>query len=752
MLALRPYQQEALDSLLVKIKETEEPLLVSASVGAGKSLIIAEFLLRLEKANMQALCLTLNSELIRQNSQAYKKQGGNCSIYCAALDQKDFSASVVFASPHSIFQSVKLLRGLKNKEFNAIVIDEAHNVNLNDEDSMYMTIINHYGRLAQLEGHSFRVVGLTGTPFRGKGAALVGPQLFFKHMVCDIGTEFLINNGFLVNPRWGKHEERAIDFSGLDAKNTGFFNGRELQEAVDKDIRLTGKIMEEVSSISKDRKGVFIFASTIEHCLECMKSLPENESAMIIGSTPSKERQDILDKARAGKIKYLVNVNVLTVGVDIPNFDTVVFVRPTESLVLYTQAIGRGLRLSPDKNDCLVLDYAGNLDRHGHINNPMINKAILQLAKDDPDYCIECYDCGQMNKVLARRCIGVRGKDRCDYYFEWKDCLRCETKNDRTARHCRFCRHELVDPNLKLTTNFSHLEKEVKAVYKSDYHVSIMPSGYHAFQATYTFDDSSKVSEHYYLSSTKSTMIFYHKFIKLHHPKPSKVYRKLSCEQSMRDMIEFDGLKNPSHIEVFKAINNYEISAKIFDNVIPQTKICHVVHCMLSDNNSQKKVLDYICLDNYGNYFIVTEQKKLPKISLYDANHGVGDFCYPHRLVVDQNNKLIDKDDSQTLKNDGYTTYVLKDDCWDDFIYLTFEILSKIAGVEFITSRLFGIKKTDRGHKIVTAFLRCKKKDFLLVTTNQVKGFSVSSYRAEKDVHELILEDGTRIKAFERWS
>src|SRR5271170_5238787 len=99
MKTLRPYQQDVLDKLRVRLKETDEPLLVNASVGAGKSLIIAELLMIIERAGWRALCLTMNSTLIRQNAETYIAQGGKAGIYCAALGEKDTSEPIVFASP-----------------------------------------------------------------------------------------------------------------------------------------------------------------------------------------------------------------------------------------------------------------------------------------------------------------------------------------------------------------------------------------------------------------------------------------------------------------------------------------------------------------------------------------------------------------------------------------------------------------------------------------------------------------------------
>ena len=240
MLELRPYQQQALDSLLSSLKQHKEPILVTASVGAGKSLIIAKLLLAIERANMRALCLTLNSELIRNNTQTYRNQGGQASIFCAGLGERDHSHNIVFASPHSIVSALRAHETIGSVPFNLIVVDECHAIDHNSPKSMYMRIFRHYEHLAQLEQYSFRIVGLTGTPYRGKSISIVGEHAFFKHEVCNITTAYLVDSGFLVPPHFQPNIESTYDFSNIRIKSNGKFEEKHLNEIVDSNTRLTG--------------------------------------------------------------------------------------------------------------------------------------------------------------------------------------------------------------------------------------------------------------------------------------------------------------------------------------------------------------------------------------------------------------------------------------------------------------------------------------------------------------------------------
>lgn len=575
MKQLRPYQKEVLDKLLLKLKDSTEPLLVDASVGAGKSLIIAELLKVMERAGFRALCLTMNSTLIRQNAETYIAQGGNAGIYCAALDRKETEQPIIFASPLSVRQSIKRAGKLAKTPFNLIVVDECHNINFKDRNTTYMRIFNHYSIFAQTNQHKLRYVGLTGTPYRGKGNTIVGEEHFFKEKVCAITAEWLIEQKYLTTPVWGYCEKTLrYDFDELKVNAMGRFNASELENAVKKSPRLTGQIMAEVTEIVKNRKGAFIFASSVAHCKECADMLPPDQTAIITGDTPDKLREEYIGKARAGIIKYLVNVNVLCTGVDVPTFDTVVFVRPTESLVLYMQCLGRGLRLADGKTDCLILDYAGNLERHGDIDNPIINAALQKKKDDDPDYCIECFCCHTMNKLTARRCIGMPNNQRCDHWFEWKDCPKCETKNDIVARQCRECKCELIDPNQKLRDNASNRNKVIFPVRETQYSLSSV-NGWPRFNICYMLDDDSSdstfprvVNESFMLSSEKAVKYFYHTIVKKHFENPYDAYSQLQNIQFLKNVIESGELYSPDCIECIKADSGfYKVTKKYFNHI-----------------------------------------------------------------------------------------------------------------------------------------------------------------------------------------
>lgn len=421
--------------------------------------------------------------------------------------------------------------------------------------------MSHYGFMAQESQYSFRIVGLTGTPYRGKGVSIVGKDQFFKEQVCNISTSWLIEQGYLTKPQFGL-TSKSIDFSELRVNNMGQFNGKELQTVIDKNHRLTGEIMQELQTVKC--KGIFIFASTKKHCEECFRALPDGQAAIITGDTPHEERKNILDKARIGEIRYLINVNVLTVGVDVPSFDVCAWLRPTESLILYTQGIGRVLRLHPGKEVAYVLDFAGNLDRHGHIDDPIINQALQPKDPNDPDYCIPCYTCSTLNKVTARRCIGNHEDKRCEHYFEFKPCHVCCASNDVTSRHCRMCQAELIDPNAKLTK--LKAETYTLNVIQADYKVSVQGNtSWPLINIAYRCNNV-QVYESYFTNSKKSQNITYAKFIRPHIINASEYYMKLGNLHAMQKMVAEEKLITPKQLVcTMNEHGFYKIVKKIFN-------------------------------------------------------------------------------------------------------------------------------------------------------------------------------------------
>ncbi|VEA68633.1 type I restriction enzyme EcoKI subunit R [Serratia rubidaea] len=355
---LRPYQLEAVDATISHFRRRPEPALIVLPTGAGKSLVIAELA---KRARGRVLVLAHVKELVAQNHAKYCAYGLEADIFAAGLQQKQSDGKVVFGSVQSVARNLPLF----DSAFSLLIIDECHRISDND-DSQYQQIITHL----QQHNPQLRLLGLTATPYRlGKGWIYQyhyhgftrgdGSSLF-RDCIYELPLRYMIKNGYLVPPERLDMPIVQYDFSRLQAGSSGLFSEADLNRELKRQDRITPHIISQIVEYAETRKGVMIFASTVEHAREIHGLLPPGEAALVSAETPPAERDALIEAFKQQQLRYLVNVAVLTTGFDAPHVDLIAILRPTESVSLYQQIVGRGLRLAPGKEDCLILDYAGN--------------------------------------------------------------------------------------------------------------------------------------------------------------------------------------------------------------------------------------------------------------------------------------------------------------------------------------------------------------------------------------------------------
>ncbi len=453
----RYYQQEAHDATVHHIRTSSKPAFIDASVGAGKTILIAMICKQAQLRNMSVLVLARQGELVEQNAQEMWNVGARNSIYSASLGRKSKHYPIIAGTEGTVCRSL-------NSDFSDVrpdilLIDEAHQVNFEDSECQYMQIITEMYR----RNPKLRIIGYTGSPFRGTESILGD---FWDKCLYQISTEQLVEEGFLVPTVFGfGHDDVQYDLSEFKTKSehgTSDFTSKELQSmqrGILKDPTKTQLIMAEVQEITKDRNGVLITCAGKKHCEEVAKSLPDGTWGIITDSTSTKERRRILKAAYLGKIKYVIQVGALTTGVNIPLWDTSVLLRRIASLTLLIQLLGRGMRtLKPEhedlgftKSDHLVLDYSDTLHEMAELyHNPILERAEAARAKERKEEKI-CPKCDAMNSNHARRCIGEVAGERCDFFWSSIECKECGTENDVVARECRNCGKQLKDPNENLS-------------------------------------------------------------------------------------------------------------------------------------------------------------------------------------------------------------------------------------------------------------------------------------------------------------
>lgn len=455
---LRPYQQEAVDATLNHFRRHKTPAVIVLPTGAGKSLVIAE-LARLARGRV--LVLAHVKELVAQNHAKYQALGLEADIFAAGLKRKESHGKVVFGSVQSVARNLDAFQG----EFSLLIVDECHRIG-DDEESQYQQILTH---LTKVNPH-LRLLGLTATPFRlGKGwiyqfhyhGMVRGDEkALFRDCIYELPLRYMIKHGYLTPPERLDMPVVQYDFSRLQAQSNGLFSEADLNRELKKQQRITPHIISQIMEFAEKRKGVMIFAATVEHAKEIVGLLPAEDAALITGDTPGAERDVLIEDFKAQRFRYLVNVAVLTTGFDAPHVDLIAILRPTESVSLYQQIVGRGLRLAPGKTDCLILDYAGNPH---DLYAPEVGTP--KGKSDNVPVQVFCPACGFANTFwgkttadgtliehFGRRCQGWFEDDdghreQCDFRFRFKNCPQCNAENDIAARRCRECDTVLVDPD-----------------------------------------------------------------------------------------------------------------------------------------------------------------------------------------------------------------------------------------------------------------------------------------------------------------
>lgn len=366
MLELRPYQREAVDSLYAYWQDKAGSPLLVLPTGAGKSLVLATVCKELIEnyPDMRILIVTHVRELILSNFSELLNiwPFAPAGIFSAGVGRRDAHAQIIFGGVQTIASKTALIGHI-----DLVMVDEAHLMPRKSE--------TQYGKL--LDGlrainPDLKLVGLTATPFRlGEGCLHEGEGALFDDVAYDLPISDLIDGGYLVRPI-SKGMATTYDVSGV-GKLGGDYKQNALQAAVDKDD-LTRAVVDEVvaygTAPGAERRAWLAFCSGVDHAFHMRDEIRSRgfSCETVTGETPASERDKILGDFKAGRLRAVTNNSVMTTGTNVPIIDLVAFCRPTQSAGLYVQMAGRGLRLYPGKENCLFLDFAGVVRKHGPID------------------------------------------------------------------------------------------------------------------------------------------------------------------------------------------------------------------------------------------------------------------------------------------------------------------------------------------------------------------------------------------------
>lgn len=314
-----------------------------------------------------------------------------------------------------------------------LIVDECHHY----VDNTWETAIKKFPG---------RVLGLSATPWRA--APDLGFDKLWGRLICGPTKARLVQEGFIV-PSVLKNSKFGV-IEGRGKSSDGDFSMTATMEAFsDTHFRQSAMIEQSVAWLLKEAPEgqSIIFAMNVRHAKALTEETKKRgiSSSLITADTPSGERRDTFTEFKAGKTRALVTVAVLTEGVDLPVCDTVLLVRPTRSLALYLQMVGRCLRAYPGKKHGLVLDAAGNHSRLGHPDDDHVWSLAPRITAVAPTW--DCPNCQLPNKYTLKECAQcgwirhIKGRPRAPRI----KCGRCGVSRRADIPACQACAYDASD-------------------------------------------------------------------------------------------------------------------------------------------------------------------------------------------------------------------------------------------------------------------------------------------------------------------
>lgn len=399
---LRDYQQLSVDGLRKSLSTKHKKPILVAPTGSGKTHIACAIVKgALDKGN-KVLFLAPRRELIYQAKKRLQEHGIDSGVVMAGEPRSPYEP-VQIASFDTLHA-----RGMRNQSMlmpdaDVVIVDECHL----SIAATRKKIIEHYSEAV--------IIGLTATPARGDGKGL---GEIYDDLVLSVSMKGLVEQGHLVPARY--FAPSTPDLSKLKTSK-GDYVVKELEERVDKP-QLVGDVVDNWLKIAPDRQTV-VFCLTRSHARHVFEAFEDAgvKAGYLDGDTPLDERKQVLEDISNGKIQVLVNIFVATFGWDCPVVSCVVLARPTRNITLYLQTAGRGLRTSPGKSDCIIIDHSGAVNQHGFIDD------LIPWTLDGSE------DVREMKKALQKE-----NKEPKDIV-----CKQCKTVF-RNSRQCPVCGYQMI--------------------------------------------------------------------------------------------------------------------------------------------------------------------------------------------------------------------------------------------------------------------------------------------------------------------
>ncbi len=406
---LRDYQAAAIDATLQSLSNPGANPLIVHPTGAGKSVVQAGFIKKVldHWPTERFLLVTHVKELLTQNASrlAALLPGVGVGLYSAGLGKKQIGYQITVAGIQSVYKHAHCMG-----DISIVIVDEAHLVS-KTKDSMYQNFLTDLRKFCP----HVRVIGMTATPYRlDSGPLTEGSNRIFTDIAHSVTMKELIQQGYLSPLVSAKTKTRA-NTAGVRIQG-GEFNAEDLEAALNVD-ELTNRALDEALLLAADRVSWIVFCVGVDHAKAVNDALLARgvASAVVTGDTMALERERHLADFKAHRLRALVSVGVLTTGFDAPSVDALLCLRPTKSPGLWVQIAGRGTRLHPGKDNCLVLDYTDNTREHGPVD-------LITIEGDGEPRTspmMDCEECGDLTPKAEAKCIHCR-------HVRGKPCPKCK--------------------------------------------------------------------------------------------------------------------------------------------------------------------------------------------------------------------------------------------------------------------------------------------------------------------------------------
>ena len=379
---LRYYQKDALESVISAIRKgLDGNHLLVLPTAAGKSFLVSSMA---HVINKPVLILQPTKEILQQNYEKLLKyvDSKDIGIYSASMNEKTIRM-FTFATIQSVYKKADFF-----KHFDYFILDECHYLSPSNFTGMFTSFINEINKLRKelMKRPPIKIIGLTATPYRMETAYKFDKEsnkmiayttiklinrmkgMFWKHLLYNINMQELMNKGFLckldyIDKTLIEHEDIPLNKSMSD------FNLEMYEKKISKKQEEIIKIINYAESISK---GVLVFCSSVSQAE--ILSAKIKESVVVTAKTKAEERNSIVEKFKSGEIKTVFNMGVFVCGFDHPALDCIVLLRPTRSIGLLLQMLGRGVRISPGKKDCKIIDMTSTVKNIGRIETVKLEK------------------------------------------------------------------------------------------------------------------------------------------------------------------------------------------------------------------------------------------------------------------------------------------------------------------------------------------------------------------------------------------